>query len=496
MYFGIEPLRRSLGREEKAKLEVCLYYRTYLVQTFEVSVEVGADETARSETPQTATLAHYRTASFPAMEKLPVRELSLTITRDGPGRYRFTFLVDPDPDDPGAAEKAIELACHVDLTRDELTHLITKARRQLYNVVQVYRLIQKQDQEACSKALQALAQVGRQLYRKLFRTEAAEVLHEWMQKYVPPGSTIQVMDRAGDFVFPWSLIYEGKPWNDEIDVENFWGWRYKLAVSTDALTDSYSQATERIEASEELKIMVGLYARLHGAREQNQYFKQLADSPGRKVSLSFANSGSTAVQALQAADQHLIYFFCHGYTEKMAADIQLDDDLVRRFTEVAADEMEALAGQSEDEQEAALREHLDDLFDVSDSWMRLTRGKLPLTMLEEELEKVTLSEHPLVFLNMCQSAQVLPSLSGGLIPFFIGKGARAVIGTECSMNMIFGDRFSQDFWDLFLQGQPAAEILWQLRRKSLERADPLGLAYTLFGDADLRLAPIRETGED
>jgi hypothetical protein len=134
-----------------------------------------------------------------------------------------------------------------------------------------------------------------------------------------------------------------------------------------------------------------------------------------------------------------------------------------------------------------LREHLDDLFDVSDSWMRLTRGKIPLTMLKEMVPG-QFSQRPLVFLNMCESAQVLPSLSDGFVPFFIRRGARGVIGTECSMTTLFADDFARAFLSRLFQGEAVGDTLLSLRRHYLDQGNPLGLAYTLYGDADLRLA--------
>jgi hypothetical protein len=88
---------------------------------------------------------------------------------------------------------------------------------------------------------------------------------------------------------------------------------------------------------------------------------------------------------------------------------------------------------------------------------------------------------------MCESAQVLPSLSDGFVPFFIRRGARAVIGTECSMNTFFADDFARNFWHCFLEGRAAGEILLALRRHYLRQGIPLALAYTLYCDADLRL---------
>jgi hypothetical protein len=103
----------------------------------------------------------------------------------------------------------------------------------------------------------------------------------------------------------------------------------------------------------------------------------------------------------------------------------------------------------------------------------------------------------LVFLNMCESAQVLPSLSDGFVPFFIAHGARGVIGTECPMTATFAGPFAQEFFRRFFAGQPVGRILLDLRREYLRlepdeagnpRGNPLALAYTLYCDADLRLA--------
>jgi hypothetical protein len=476
--FQVRPLRRTFSAEDLAALDVCLYYRCNLVQSFEIKAEVLAEgEEKRTKDPQRAVLKAARVEEYPDLDQVTAKDLNLTITKRADGKYQFTFTLAPEAVEAPRWDE-IRLGCHVDLTRDELTHLITKARRMLYNVVEVYDAVVEDRPQARDKALHALAQVGRQLYLKLFQNESARLLaEEWMPQNLPPGSTIQIVDRAKDFVFPWSLIYLASPWDDEIpiDIEQFWGWRYKLAIATEQLTQTYGEVGEEIEADEGLKVFFGFYKGLTGARAQKSYFDQLGTVP--------VQNRREAVAALQEADQHLIYFFCHGYTEKMIHDIQLDDDLVREFIQLSADRKET---------DQSLTDHLDDLFDVSDSWMRLTWSKLPLTMLHEELEGISFHHHPLVFLNMCQSAQVLPSLSGGLIPFFIDKGARGVIGTECSMNMTFGDRFSRDFLDRFRDGIPAAEILWQLRQESLSKGDPLALAYTLFGDADLRLKKIQE----
>jgi hypothetical protein len=420
------------------------------------------------------------------MAKLPPRELSLTIARDGNDRYRFTFLVDPGAGDGTATTSRLSpsgaagLSCYVHLTRDDLTHLITKARRQLYNVVRTFDLLQDQDAQAYSRVTRALAQVGRQLYLRLFANASARALRDWMEESLPDGSTIQIVDLAGDFVFPWSLVYTVQPWDDEepIDVANFWGWRYQLVILTSTLLDTYRHAKTVFATDDPLRISVGIHERLAGSAEQTVFFSKLDSLTNHQVAPEILTNRRKMGEALAASDRDLYYFYCHGYTERIASDIQLDADLVNHFAQ--------LASKSDDRRLRSVREHLDDLFDVSDSWLRLTQGKIPLTMLKETVP-AEFSNHPLVFLNMCESAQVLPSLSDGFVPFFLDRGARAVIGTECSMNTIFADGFARAFLTLFFQGRGLGDILLTLRRRYLKQGNPLALAYTLYSDADLRL---------
>jgi len=476
----IEPLQRSRS-EEPATLELCLYYRTYLVQTFVIHVEVvAADEATTGQQPQAAVLTHARTTRFPEMEQLPPDELSLTITRDGTDRYRFTFLVDPDLSDGAPTGRSVTLSCYVRLTRDDLTHLITKARRQLHHVVRAFDLLQNGNSQIYEKATRALAQVGRQLYLKLFETTAGQALAEWMAESLAPGSTIQIVDLAGEFVFPWSLVYTAWPWDDDqpVDVAQFWGGRYRLVTLTRTLLDTYRQSPVQIDTGEPLHFCAGIYERLLGAAEQKAFFTGLASGSQGRVIAEILNSRREMSQALAAADRDLYYFFCHGYTERIATDIQLDTDLVGLFVQQAFSNA-AVKPES-------LADHLEDLFDVSDSWLRLTQGKILLSMLKETVPS-QLTRHPIVFLNMCQSAQVLPSLSDGFVPFFIQRGARAVIGTECSMHTGFADEFARAFLTRFLQGQPVGQILLSLRQEYLAQGNPLALAYTLYADADLRL---------
>ena len=122
-----------------------------------------------------------------------------------------------------------------------------------------------------------------------------------------------------------------------------------------------------------------------------------------------------------------------------------------------------------------------DQFEIDRSWIELTHGKLYLDELYGRIEK--LESSPFVILNMCESAQVTPSLSDSFIHFFIDRGARGVIGTECPMTLEFAHPFAEQFLGEMIAGTNVGVALLNARRRFLEFKNPLGLAYTLFGSA-------------
>jgi hypothetical protein len=495
--FAVTPKRRTFGPDDKVTLDVHIYYRCNLVQSWRVRAEVvPVGQPTQSASPQEAALLAARTKDYMALEAIGPRHLSLTIDKAPDGSYRFDLIV---AGDEWADE--VRLSCRIRLRREDLTHLITKARRQLYNIAHLpdYRGRVSGTPRAYQQSMAALASVGRQLYLKLFRPRERDssgaAVAQWIaQGNLKPDSKIQIIDQAGDFVFPWALIYDRNPWDSKgVVPEGFWGIRYQIELLTERLVERYREIKPEIE-TEQVSIGVGLYDGLPGAAEQRAFFERLEKVAGLQVKADLFNAAPRLRQALQAADQHLLYFFCHGFTERMAADIQIDDDLIAGFKVWYKSLPQEQQGQIQD-----AMAHDDALFDVADSWLQLTRGTAPLTMMEDTLlaADARFGNGPLVFLNMCESAQVLPSLSDGFIPFFIDYGARGVIGTECPMTSTFANPFGLEFFRRFFQGQAVGKILLDLRRAFLNMGtdqegrpvgNPLGLAYTLYCDADVCLA--------
>jgi hypothetical protein len=487
--FRVRPVRRTLGEGDQATLDVCLYYRCNLVQSFEVRVEVLLEgEKPRTETPQWAKLQAARIEKYPDLDQVAPKALNLTITKQADGAYQFTFTLMPEAvKEPQWQE--IRLGCRVSLRREDLIHLITKARRQLYNIARskAYQNSVTGEPLTFRRAMQALALLGRQLYSKLFELggpdSSARMVAGWLQDNLAQGATIQVVDLARDFVFPWNLVYDSVPWDENgllqrIDLEGFWGWRYQFELLTGDLMNTYQTSGLEIDTTDGLRVAVGLNDAIPHAQEQRNLFDTLSTNSAGRAEYTIMDTSPELTKFLQRGGQDIFYAFCHGYTERMATDIQISDDLISEFKawvrSLPADEL------------AALKDQESSLFNVGDSWLKLTFGRIPLTMMQYYAAD-RFDPAPLVFLNMCESAQVLPSLSGGFIPFFLQRGARGVIGTECAMTSTFAHPFAEAFFQRLLRGQAVGHILWELRREYLEQGNPLGLAYTQYCDADLRL---------
>src|SRR5262249_24332430 len=76
---------------------------------------------------------------------------------------------------------------------------------------------------------------------------------------------------------------------------------------------------------------------------------------------------------------------------------------------------------------------------------------------------------PLVFLNICESAEFYRGASDNLVDVFLERGASGVIGTELPMLTVFGDLIGRRFFELFLasksgtsDGQAIGTVLWLL----------------------------------
>lgn len=182
-------------------------------------------------------------------------------------------------------------------------------------------------------------------------------------------------------------------------------------------------------------------------------------------------------------DADILYFYTHGNTRPVEADSGYSElERIRRHYEKLPDN---------DPGKAALKDFYllitDPYFEPDETWIALTWGRLFLSDLRAE--PVRLNRNPIVILNMCQSAQVLPEISESFVSFFLDRKARSVIGTECPMTNQFAHPFSRILLRELLGGDPLGEALRTARRYFIKKRNPLGLAYTLFGSATTHYRP-------
>ena len=102
----------------------------------------------------------------------------------------------------------------------------------------------------------------------------------------------------------------------------------------------------------------------------------------------------------------------------------------------------------------------------------------------------SLPGNPLVFINACESGELRPEFYDGFIPYFMAKGARGVVGTECKTPAIFASEWALRFFPRFLDGEPLGDLFLELRREfHTKHGNPLGLLYNVYCDADTRIQP-------
>src|SRR3546814_10633888 len=88
---------------------------------------------------------------------------------------------------------------------------------------------------------------------------------------------------------------------------------------------------------------------------------------------------------------------------------------------------------------------LDDPGGPDGASLRLDDGS-PLTLRSLKQRADTRSKlrgQPLVFINACESAELTPLFYSGFVPYFMNKGARGVIGTECRMPAQFAAQWAR-----------------------------------------------------
>lgn len=385
------------------------------------------------------------------------RDLNITIVNTGAG-FDMILLT------PGAGATA-----NLPIKLEELRDIAAEARRKLLEVVYTegsgVRFFQQMidiPENVSRFALKHLAQAGFLLYQRIFfgpsAGEQTRLLGRKLRELAQQDKlNIQIFSQ--DFVLPWSLLYLAERYDpDHIDPENFLG--FKHIIEHIPLQPPLYVIDNRVPAERGLTVSLNLNTDIDNEEitlvgDQVKYWEDLAHS-GARLSLIKRTTTQEVTRALSdpSTPDHILYFYCHGISHEPS-----DQGGVNRSRLV-------LSGNGS---------------------LTLEDLKLYAPVIDPQ---DIFANAPLVFINACESAELSPLIYDGFVPYFMSKGARGVIGTECETPALFAVEWARRFFDRFLNGEPLGQIFLDLRREFFfESNNPMGLLYSLYVDADTRVDP-------
>ncbi|WP_407111809.1 hypothetical protein ACE1N8_32530 (plasmid) [Streptomyces sp. DSM 116494] len=94
---------------------------------------------------------------------------------------------------------------------------------------------------------------------------------------------------------------------------------------------------------------------------------------------------------------------------------------------------------------------------------------------------------PVVFLNGCHTLDTDPASWLTFVEAFSAFSAAGVVGTEIMIEQGMANEIGERFWERLLAGEAVGPALHKVRMTMLRKNNVLGLAYTAYCSAELRL---------
>lgn len=311
-------------------------------------------------------------------------------------------------------------------------------------------------------ALRTMARAGALLFQKIFFGPAAgadsKAVGEFLRKMASDRNTrLKLQIVAESTPVPWGLLYVGDASaNATLDWDNFIGMRHiieQIPLQTTLAVADCAIPSDKPELSVSVNVNTGIDAQMGSDFvAQQQAFWKAARKARKRVHVTPRTTSTEVMQALASGDtdDQILYFYCHAESAGL--------------TEAGGPDASCLV-----------------LSDAS-----LTLSDLSL----DAPTSTQLRGNPLVFINACESAELSPAFYDGFVPYFMAKGARGVVGTECKTPALFAVAWAKRFFERFLDGAPLGETFLDLRREFLEdHGNPLGLLYAVHCDGDTQIQP-------
>jgi len=508
LFFAVRPRRSGIAR-----LRVCFYSGNRVLQTLRLCAWIDSDgapaapEVRRGALAEAAGLDPGRIGELPYAVRLEYGSAA-SIERTRESADRALSLVANDSD--GRAIVALKIGDTFKIRESNLTPIIENIHGTLVEVSfrgpknAIYRFGNPEDPNAGNEgllrsSLVQLAARGAQLYDAIFSAETRGRLREAIRDEPQLIEIAQVV--LEKHPVPWGLVYDQRyddhdpnfptpeagvclaplgayvtecgrdpgcprhpdrvatdaiPDDCVVCPRHFWGLRHFIEMPIEQNTGDGEDVRgptalgpSVLACDRPARVVAAMNASLvtKNAREPDGHEaslrSRLASIRARADLVSVVFDRAAILKALSNRDLHVIYFLCHA-----ARDLDGNFDPHLDFT---------AAGPS---QRITVRD-LD-----GEPWRR----------------------RPFVLLNGCSTVGITPdALSPFLVKLVQDRLASGVLGTEAPVSPELAREMAVEFLSHFLAGESAGEALHATRWSLLARYNPLGLVYTLYARADLRL---------
>jgi len=503
---------------------ICLYFENNLLQSAAVQISVGHPQEAKTIVKNEIKVDFVLT-NFHEVAPLRTRQieplspeagedgepivLNLTLNDDGSGMHRIVI-----------STKGEQAAIHYDPIGSE--QLLSDARGVIgdcywqrnddgsfvvdneWGGTQKRRLALAPDNGKSLKAFKwdlfKLADYGNKLFGLIFNNVTppkGKTQLQWIRQLrstLADTATIQVA-RTGpaQYVFPWGLVYDYELVSEKdykickvVDEEwglnsrrkdgpiptrcphheeayhqqnvicpyGFWGLRHRIEQPPSLSPEENSQAEAvRVIGSDQRFDFHAAFTS-DSSLNQNliqQHIDKLKAIPGLQFAPPPATDWTNVRQMLRAPQ--VAYFLCHG--------------------EFDADRKESYLGVGPRDDDL---EH------------RVYVSKLNSFMISQELNADEWARRaPLIVINGCHTTDLAPGQLLNFVSSFASAGASGVIGTEVSVILPVAVEVGELLFQALTQKQAVADAIRSIRWRLANRGNLLGLAYTPYCLADLRI---------
>jgi hypothetical protein len=458
-----------------AKIRVCIYFEQNLIQSLLVQAVVGNPEIKTKIKGNQAEVDYSLSGSLTKIDRLPSRLINIAVNEDHNGTHSLYI-----------AGKGLKR--QFDFGEGEIRSAVYNAREMLQNICSSkdshgklryrYDSLNKGNEKDFIKDVKSLAETGSDLYSSILTNQERTFKDQLRKALGNSEAKIQISStKSARYVFPWAIVYD-KPLirgNNYVcprflsDLKNggtaghlnsqscilngcinqndaniicpsgFWGYKHYIEQPL-SVNSTSTQGNNELHLDIQAKgiitsLMMGVSLELNDVNEHRKEIETLSN-----VDVHFMQSKTQIGLGLQRKDFQLIYLYCHGGRNSHGTWLGI--------------------GKNE----------------------RISPGELI-----NGWDVYWPFEHPFVFINGCHTADITPD---DLIHFnntFAWCKASGVMGTEITIPESLARYFAFGFLKHFVNGVNIGKAIREQRLTMLENYNLLGLVYTPYCSADLKI---------